>query len=101
MTKSHANLPLPLWSQEEQFPWRGRGWLGRRGIRRRDDVIIRAHGGSLEKPAEAGVDVWKIQMAAQNRVASAESGMPHNIFGDICCLAIYLEIETFDWLHCE
>ena len=33
----------------------------------------------------------------KTRVASAESGMPHNIFGDICCLAIYLEFETFDW----
>ena len=37
--------------------------------------------------------MWSIQMAAQNRVASAESGMPHNIFGDICCLAIYLELK--------
>jgi hypothetical protein len=43
--------------------------------------------------------MWSLQMAAQNRVASAENGMPHNIFGDICCLAIYLEFETFNWLH--
>jgi hypothetical protein len=45
--------------------------------------------------------MWSLQMAAQNRAASAASGMPHNIFGDIYCSAIYLEFETFNWLHCE
>ncbi|MGH6801508.1 MAG: hypothetical protein ACRECZ_08865, partial [Methylocella sp.] len=55
----------------------------------------------LKLPAKAGVRMWSLQMAAQNIVASAESGMPHNIFGDVYCLAIYLEFETFNWLHCE